>query len=222
MNRPNFARLATALRVATPEELAADAAELDKRRRQSAHNALKASGCPKVTLEALSALGASDSMEQAKAYRLEARVEVYCAAWLGPTGIGKSVAAADAARWSVYEMNPDSRPSGSTRELCRWVTGAELGRVYTHDRDQARDWDRLKAACVVVLDDLGTEAHDGRSAESLWELVDSRLGNKRPTMLTSNLRLAEFSKRYGPRILDRLKGCAMVFEGSGKSLRGSK
>lgn len=38
---------------------------------------------------------------------------------------------------------------------------------------------------LLLLDDLGKEVADGRAVSRLWELIDRRYGDKRPTIITS-------------------------------------
>lgn len=207
------------IKIQTPEQAQQASAERDRLARVAASNALKRSGCPAVTFEALSATHPTPALEKAQEFKARPRSEVFGLVLLGTTGIGKSVAAAYAARWCLYEFRLSEQPSGSAREWARWFTGAELGRLYTHDRDDRRDWEKLKTCGVLVLDDLGTEAADARVGEALWELVDARTGNRRPTIISANLKAAEFKARYGDRVADRLRPCSIVLEGSGASLR---
>lgn len=194
--------------------------EQDRRNRDSATNALRASGCPSRVIAALVGLDETEPMRSAREFVAAPRDEKWWLVMLGNVGSGKSTAAAWAARMLLFRLCLAEQPGGTHREHCRWLTGAELGRIYTHDRDAARDWEALKRASVLVIDDLGTEGADSRSAEALWELVEARTNNIWPTVLTSNLTASEFKKRYGERIADRIRSCSVILESRGVSLRG--
>ena len=196
----------------TPEQEAAREAEQERRNKSAAHNALRLSGCPARVVASLAELTDTQPLLSARAFIAAPRDEKWWHVMLGSVGSGKSTAAAWAARMLLLRLKLAEQPSGTHRERCRWLTGAELGRIYTHDRDLARDWEALKRSSVLVVDDLGTEGADSRSAEALWELVEARTGNTWPTILTSNLTAGEFKRRYGDRIADRIRACAVIME----------
>lgn len=211
-----------AFHVMTPAEVAAHDEEQKRRNRDAAQRALKAGRCPARLIAALSDLKETRPLGAARALIASPRDERWFLVLLGGVGTGKSTAAAWAARQLLFRQSLAEQPSGTHREFCRWLTGAELGRLYTHDRDEARDWEATKRASVLVLDDLGTEGADARLGEALWELVEARTANVWPTIITSNLGAAAFKKRYGDRIADRVRSCAIILEGNAQSLRGDK
>ena len=123
---------------------------------------------------------------------------------LGGVGVGKTVAAAVAAKFfgrCVYISAPQLRPI-ATKEL------------WGDERNS-----RVIQAPFVVLDDLGTEADDeDKFHAALFELVNGRL-DVGHTVITSNLSRKEFARRYGERVIDRLRESAEVHEIAGKSMR---
>ncbi len=81
----------------------------------------------------------------------------------------------------------------------------------------------VETAPVLALDDLAVEFLDDKGMFEfvLDALLDARWSAELPTVITTNLNLAEFSERFGERIVSRLRdgafiGCAPL------NLRGSK
>jgi len=75
------------------------------------------------------------------------------------------------------------------------------------DKDFRRRW---KNSSSLIVDDLGTEYADkkGMLISGLDELFDFCAGRKARTVITTNLHADEFSKRYGHRILSRIRESA--------------
>ncbi len=59
---------------------------------------------------------------------------------------------------------------------------------------------------LLVIDDLGTELSTEFSRSVLYNLINSRLLCKKPTIINTNLSMKEIADRYGERIASRLIG----------------
>ncbi len=59
---------------------------------------------------------------------------------------------------------------------------------------------------LLVLDDLGTEVITSVSKSILYNVINSRLLNKKPTIINTNLSIKEIEQIYSPRIVSRLIG----------------
>lgn len=59
---------------------------------------------------------------------------------------------------------------------------------------------------LLVIDDLGTEYLNEFSKSVLYNLINSRLLSKKPTIINTNLTMKEIADRYGERIASRLIG----------------
>lgn len=59
---------------------------------------------------------------------------------------------------------------------------------------------------LLVIDDLGTELSTEFSRSVLYNLINSRLLSKKPTVINTNLTMKEIADRYGERIASRLIG----------------
>lgn len=72
---------------------------------------------------------------------------------------------------------------------------------------EARDDTRRYLNCdLLILDDLGSELTTALSLSSLYELVNSRLGQQYRTIISTNLSAEEIRARYTPQISSRIEG----------------
>lgn len=168
-------------------------------------------GVPARATETLWALKDTPLLNRAQQWASEPS---WCLVLSGAKGCGKSVAAA----WWIAQSAKDVTP---TRKLSRkWWSGIRLARVDGYDGTL----DRLAACRSLVIDDLGVEYADAKGAfqARLDFLLDERYGNRRRTVITTNLNAKEFAQRYGERIADRLREEAVWFESKAQSLRGTK
>lgn len=141
-------------------------------------------------------------------------------------------------RWA---SDPDGRAilvlcgnvgTGKTLAAGVLIAGAKTGRVVAsrqlsetvipYAAEIARGIQPLNPeARLLVLDDLGTEdpKRDRRWTEAFATFVDARQGFGR-TLITSNLKRADFRERYDARIISRLNASAKAVELVGESMRG--
>ena len=59
---------------------------------------------------------------------------------------------------------------------------------------------------LLILDDLGAEFSTSFSASAIYNIINSRLIEARPTIISTNLTLAEIESKYTPRVLSRISG----------------
>lgn len=118
----------------------------------------------------------------------------------GGVGCGKSCAAA---LWAIEKG-------------AKFITANELARVSPYD-EKATDLAKIKA---LVIDDLGCEYLDpkGFFLSHLDGLINDRYSNGRETVITTNLD-AEGFRRYGERILDRIREAGKFLKVGGQSMR---
>lgn len=129
---------------------------------------------------------------------------------LGGAGAGKSAAASwvlTHARTRLYEeWEIEIEPSRGM-----FVRSAEAARIPRFD-DQEDLWRRMLNVQWLVLDDLGIETMSDFWSERVNELLDARYGNRRRTVLTSNLEVEPFKARYGDRIVSRLREDSIIVD----------
>ncbi len=75
---------------------------------------------------------------------------------------------------------------------------------------------------LLVLDDLGSEFVSQFTVATLFNILNSRLVEERPTIISTNLELAEIEARYSQRMLSRLVCAYKVLRFAGKDIRYQK
>lgn len=83
----------------------------------------------------------------------------------------------------------------------------------------AGSFDQLTECDLLVLDDLGTEFLTSFTQTSLYNLINSRLLRKLPTILNTNLTLKELNDRYGERLTSRIGGAFTEIYFDGEDVR---
>ncbi|MHB1802872.1 MAG: ATP-binding protein [Actinomycetes bacterium] len=132
----------------------------------------------------------------------------------GPSGVGKSVAAAQAMERAIRASR-----RGIWLRAYRLLTDAKLAAP----NDPFSHLDSLvKAAQVVVIDDLGTEKRDSWVEEAVMSITADLYDSKRCLILTSNITDDQLAERYGDRTLDRIRAMCWRVTVAGQSLRRSR
>lgn len=78
-------------------------------------------------------------------------------------------------------------------------------------------FEMLKNAPVLVLDDLGVQSSTAWAQEKLFQLINHRYNARMPTVITTNLPLAEFDPRTQSRLGDTELSQIFVLESGGES-----
>lgn len=141
---------------------------------------------------------------------------VKLATFVGPRGTGKTRAAYACMRawlarlqtvvlWSVPALVEELRMQ-AVQDAMR---GTMLMRRLT------------KSEGLVILDDLGAEKPTEFSTQQLFIIIEEREKWERPTLVTTELKMAELAIRLADRIASRLSGGLVVrFRGPDRRLRG--
>ena len=177
---------------------------------------LKSIGVPKRLRQGLTNLKDGPLLAQTKRFA-NSPDDCWCIVLSCGVGSGKSTAAA----WWLWKLAEGRKPATRTT-VPRWWHVGDLTRVDGFD-----DTQRLIAGPgALVIDDLGDEYMDKnkKALETLDYILNKRYENFRKTIITTNLKLADFRKRYGDRILDRIKSAEThgggFFEKELPSMRG--
>lgn len=128
----------------------------------------------------------------------------------GPTGCGKSMAAAAIPAENFTAM---------------FIRADELVRLFSSMfGDQYEQQQKLRDAVLLVIDDLGCELDSTRMLPTLLDLLDSRQSARsRPTIVTTNLTPAAFRERYANDRLNSRMAELVRWEGlTGPDLRRAK
>lgn len=75
---------------------------------------------------------------------------------------------------------------------------------------------------LLILDDLGAEFQTAFTVSAIYNVINSRIMNSRPTIISTNLTPAEITKIYGERVMSRILGSFRRFEFTGADIRQQK
>lgn len=207
---------------APPDERAASAPTIGS---LQAGEKVRRAGAPADAIEGVRRLHfgeveRSPAAEAAVSWWRGIRAERPLLALLGPTGLGKTTAAAFAAFEAAREYPWNSCASGGgSWEPLVWLAAADVALLQSWFDDGKRQAEEARRAWLLVIDDAGHEKERPAIA-ALTDLLMRRIDGKRATILTTNLRGREFAGRYGVPVVDRMKVSAYVPElGSHASLR---
>lgn len=162
----------------------------------------------------------SPAAEAAESWWTGMRQEFPMLALLGPTGLGKSTAAA----WAMYQCAREypwnSQAGGGTAwEPLVWLNAEDLALLQGWFEEGKRQYAEAQRAWLLVIDDAGHETSRPAIA-ALTDLLQRRMDQRRATVLSTNLRGTAFTQRYSAPVVDRMKVKAFVPElGSLDSMR---
>lgn len=136
--------------------------------------------------------------------------------FIGNTGLGKTFLSACIAR--VVAERGNSVVYESADSLFE-----KLERDKFHPSEESqREAEKLKTCDLLILDDLGTEMTGQFVISALYSLVNARLLNNRPMLISTNLIVDEIARRYSPQIASRLDGCFNRLTFVGEDIRVKK
>jgi len=79
--------------------------------------------------------------------------------------------------------------------------------------------DELYSCDLLIIDDVGCEMQTPFTVSALYNVINSRLSSKKPTVVISPLKRAELLSRYGAHMLSRLEGEFVKLEFLGCDVR---
>ena len=133
----------------------------------------------------------------------------------GPPGLGKTFLSAAMARevsgdgWSVvYD---------TAAHVFQRFEDRKFGRE--EDEEAQGDVTRVLTCDLLILDDLGTEMTTAFVQSALYQILNSRLMERRPTILSTNMKVAELAGRYGAQTASRIEGEYRILTFFGKDIR---
>ncbi len=88
--------------------------------------------------------------------------------------------------------------------------------------EKGDSYESMIACDLLVIDDLGTEFTSPFLQSVLYNLINSRMLTRKPTIINTNLLLAEIEKRYSSRVMSRLMGYYNVRKFYGSDVRQIK
>ena len=84
------------------------------------------------------------------------------------------------------------------------------------------DVERVLNCDLLILDDLGTEMTTAFVQSALYQIINTRLMEKRSTIISTNLSPEKLSQRYSPQIASRIEGEYQILPFVGEDIRKLK
>ena len=100
---------------------------------------------------------------------------------------------------------------------------SKLERAKFEGSEEARQEAAKYTACdLLIVDDLGTEMPGQFTTSALYTLVNDRLLEHKPTIISTNLTVEDLSRRYSSQIVSRLRGSYLRVPFLGDDIRVKK
>ncbi len=133
--------------------------------------------------------------------------------FLGGTGLGKthlSLAIANVVINKGYYVC-----YGTSQNICDDLQSEKFGRIDNtyYSKNQVLDCD------LLILDDLGTEIDNQYSIATIYNIINSRILSKKPTIISTNCEFEELLEKYDQRITSRITGEYVKFYLFGNDIR---
>ena len=158
------------------------------------------------------------NLEALKKYSSEFGTDTYKNfLFIGNTGLGKTHLSTSVAV-NVIERGFDVLYVSA----CGMISDFENKQFGTPTAQKPTDMSRYHTADLLIIDDFGTELTNQFTLSCIYEVINSRMINRKSTIINTNLRESELRSRYGDRITSRLFGeyYPMIF--IGKDIRQQK
>ena len=138
-------------------------------------------------------------------------------ALFGGTGLGKThLSSAVACR--LIERGFDVMYAGAVS----MISDFENRRFGTGQNEESGSVDRYTDCELLIIDDLGTEVVNQFTVSCIYNVINTRLNKKLPTILSTNLSPAEFRQKYWDRITSRVLGEYIILPFCGVDVRSQK
>ena len=135
---------------------------------------------------------------------------------VGPTGLGKthlSLAIAGEVIRKGYNVIYNSAQN----------MFSDLQKEYFGRAEERGQYEAMVLECdLLVIDDLGVEFATQFTRAELYNIINTRLNARRPTIISTNLTLVELEHNYSSRISSRLIGDYLKLEFFGSDVRQMK
>ena len=135
----------------------------------------------------------------------------------GAPGLGKTHLSAAIAR-EVSEKGFSVVYDTASRVFERF----EQQKFGREDEETSADVERVLNCDLLILDDLGTEMTTAFVQSALYQIINSRLMEKKSTIISSNLSPEKLAQRYTPQIASRIEGEYQLLPFVGEDVRKLK
>ncbi len=120
--------------------------------------------------------------------------------FIGGTGLGKTFLSACIARTVA------DRGYSVVYETANHLFSKLERAKFSGDEDARRESEKYTRCDLLIIDDLGTEMPGQFVTAALYSLLNDRLLENKPMVVSTNLNVDELSRRYSPQIASRLHG----------------
>ena len=93
---------------------------------------------------------------------------------------------------------------------------------FSGDEDARRETEKYTRCDLMIIDDLGTEMGGQFTTAALYSVINDRILNKKPTIISTNLNSDDLEKRYSSQIASRLLGVYKRIAFVGEDIRRVK
>ena len=134
--------------------------------------------------------------------------------FFGSTGLGKTFLSAAIAR--EVSAAGFSVVYDTAAHVFRQFSDAEK---FDREDDARPNVRRILRCDLLILDDLGTEKSSSLVTSALYQIINTRLMERRATILNTNLEPKNLSKYYSPQIASRIEGEYQILGFFGEDIR---
>lgn len=134
---------------------------------------------------------------------------------LGKTGLGKthlSLAVAGAVIEKGYNVY-----YGSVQNVMDKLQKEHFGK--SRDNDDESITQELFEADLLILDDLGAEFSTQFTVSQFYNIINTRLVNSLPVIISTNLTIGEIEEKYSQRVASRIVGSCVPLQFCGRDIR---
>lgn len=104
---------------------------------------------------------------------------------------------------------------GSAQNFFNSIEAEHFGR----GNDKQYTLNLLKSCDLLILDDLGTEFITQFTTAALYDIINTRILSRRPTIISTNFNIDGLKKKYDDRITSRLSGNYVRYQFVGSDVR---
>lgn len=104
---------------------------------------------------------------------------------------------------------------GSAQNFFNTIESEHFGR----GDDKQYTLNLLKSCDLLILDDLGTEFITQFTTATLYDIINTRILRRRPTIISTNFNIDGLKKKYDDRITSRLSGNYVRYQFVGSDVR---
>ena len=90
---------------------------------------------------------------------------------------------------------------------------------FSREEGADTDVDRILNCDLLILDDLGTEMTTAFVQSALYQIVNTRLMERRSTIISTNLAPSQLGQRYSPQLASRIQGEYQLLPFVGEDIR---